>query len=207
MDKWVEDEQFVSLMTGGLSSRWARSQRVGDDPKGYGDFMFRSAHGITYCAAVSIDIRRNLPRRYGRGARTRLPSANCVEWSPVHDRKSRLDETGACDPRRVNEQLRVWTKLKTVLGMHFGDSIRLAAHRGTVTEPVPGTFLFQAHDAGTLHIIHPERSHSLELEKRGDRVVIWMYSRMTNTYLMMSDTLEAPEAIFERFTAHTKLIH
>ena len=46
MDQWVDEEQFVSLATAGVQFVGTLS-RLGDDPNGYGDFLFKSAFGVS----------------------------------------------------------------------------------------------------------------------------------------------------------------
>jgi hypothetical protein len=109
------------------------------------------------------------------------------------------------DLKRVYELFRHWERLNTMLIVNTGDGMRINVARGKVKE-LSDRFMFTIAETETIHLVTPDRSTSVHLEGEGDEVTIMLYNDKSGMHFTVTNRLERPEDVINRFSALTRLI-
>ncbi|QHN03421.1 hypothetical protein FTO74_08630 [Granulicella sp. WH15] len=109
------------------------------------------------------------------------------------------------DLKRVCELFRHWERLDTMLMVNTGDGMRITVACGKVKE-LSDRFMFTIADTETIHLIAPDQSTSVHFESEGDEVSVMLYNDKSGMHFTVTNRLERPEDVINRFSALTTLI-
>lgn len=109
------------------------------------------------------------------------------------------------DLKRVYELFRHWERLNTMLMVSTGDGMRITVARGKVKE-LSDRFLFTIADTETVHLVAPDQSTFAHFEAEGDELTVMLYNEKSGMHFTVTNRVERPEDVINRFSALTTLI-
>jgi len=109
------------------------------------------------------------------------------------------------DVERVYELFRRWERLDTILMVNSGDGMRITVARGKVKE-LSDRFMFSIADTETVHLVAPGQGTSVYIEAEGDEVTVMLYNEKSGMHFTVTNRVERPEDVINRFSALTTLI-
>lgn len=109
------------------------------------------------------------------------------------------------DLRAVYEIFRQWERLDTMLLVHTGDGMRITVARGKVKE-LSDRFIFTIADTETVHLVVPDRSTFVRIEADGDGRTVMLFNEKSGLHFSVTNRVERPEDVMNRFAALTTLI-
>jgi hypothetical protein len=106
------------------------------------------------------------------------------------------------DLQKVYELFRQWERLDTMLMVNTGDGMRITVARGKVKE-LSDRFMFTIADTQTVHLVVPDGCTWAHIEAKGDQLTVMLYNDKSGLHLAVTNGLESPEDVINRFVAQT----
>jgi hypothetical protein len=109
------------------------------------------------------------------------------------------------DLQRVYDLFRQWERCDTMLMVNTGDGMRITAARGKVKE-LSDRFMFSIANTETVHMIVPDQSSHIYIKAEDDELTVMLYNEKSGLHFTVTNRIERPEDVINRFSALTTLI-
>ena len=198
-DKEVEIEYSAGTgvtFTGFLSELSSENRRT--------SFLFRNDFGVHAYLPTDVYERieiaeiGELPIRVGF-----FPNGISGGGFSVTPKDERVKPTS--DIERVYELFRQWESRDMMLMVNTGDGMRITVARGKVKE-LSDRFMFTIADTETIHLVAPSQSSAVHFVAEGDELTVMLYNEKSGLHFTVTNRVEKPEDVINRFAALTDLI-